>query len=49
MRFHSILERAERPYVDLATCISALVLMCASVYVFVSEHGCVYVCVFEPG
>lgn len=49
MRFQGILERAKRPYEDLETCISALVLMCVSVNVFVSVHGRVYVCVFEPG
>lgn len=45
MRFQGILERAKRPYEDLETCM----LMCVSVNVFVSVHGRVYVCVFEPG
>lgn len=43
--FHCILKRAKRSRADLEICISTVVLMCMSVYVFVSEHGCVYVCV----
>lgn len=41
---YSILERAKRPYVNLEICISTFVLMCVSVCVFVSVHGCVCVC-----